>query len=95
MATIKASGKTEMFGMQKITINGDKLVSSVACNDKEFRLLVVDWIKNKKGKMANAYSPPENTMLQAYATLQTIFGYKNVEAVGDIGEMPYEKGVIY
>lgn len=47
--------------------------------------------------MGGTYYPEEGTMLAYYNILNTVFFNKllEIQAVGDIGQIPYEDGVVF
>jgi len=94
MNQITAKGQTD-FGYLEITITGDQNVQQINCEDPVIVSFVADGIRNAGGWLANNYHPPENTMLQAYAYLVNLFVQGAVTVHGDIGEIPFEEGVIY
>lgn len=94
MSKIEASGET-FFGQNKVTITGKKNVDRIECNAPVFEEYIRLAIKRRRGQIANAYHPPANSMLQAYALLVELFGEDNVTVEGDIGELEHEPGRIY
>ena len=94
MAVIRAQGKT-IFGLQSVVIQGNESAKEIICSDGAFRQVIQESIETASGSIANAYHPKAGTMLQAYATLTESFGYNDIQVEGDIGKIPYKKGVIY
>ena len=78
-----------------VEIIGDENVESIESNEPYFKDRISEMIKKGEGRIANSYHPEPNTMLQAYAALCTVFGEKDVKVEGEIGQIPYEPGVIY
>lgn len=93
MAVIKAKGELP-YGNFEVIVNGEKRVKSIECSDL-IKPYVKEAIHKAKGTIANGYAPEADTMLQAYAFLSEMFGADHVTVDGDIGELPYEEGVIY
>lgn len=94
MAIIKARIKSDFYNFNcEVTIIGDGMISRIDCKDDFAKEIISNDIKNGNGRIANAYHPLPNTMLQAYATLKKYS--KNIEVEGDIGEIPYNEGVVY
>lgn len=94
MATIKASGDT-FIGKRSVEVSGDKMVRRIKADNVVFEQYIRLAIKRRRGEMANAYRPPANSMLQAYALIADLFGANNVTVDGDIGEIECESGRIY
>lgn len=96
MVTITANGETEMFGNISVTISGEKFVKKIICNSEFVRKIMKSAIKNSEGWIANGYHPESNTMLQAFAYCQNVFGYKNVTVNGELETIEqYDDDVIY
>ena len=93
MARIEASGELS-YGKFEVVVSGNGQVENIECSEL-IKKYVTDSINNAIGTIANNYAPEGGTMLQAYAFLVDLFGADNVTVDGDIGEMPYEPGVIY
>ena len=95
MSIIRAKGRC-LYGYKIIEIVGNKKVESITSSDTSLEAIVERSIKNGDGIMANGYSPPPMSMLQAYATLLGIFDdYRDVTVDGDIGTIPHQTGVIF
>ena len=96
MATIIARGEAGDFGFQEIGIDGNPSeILRIVCKDQVFRKKVKRMIQKGEGYIANAYCPPKNTMLQAYATLYRLFKDTDISINGDIGTIPYKPGIVY
>ena len=94
MVKIMAKIKSDIFNTD-ITIYGDGLVSRIECKDSFAKQAVVESIRKGTGQMANSYHPLPNTMLQAYATILQYADADDIDVDGDIGEIPYDDGVVY
>lgn len=96
MAIIHAQGDTE-YGELDVTIIGDKYkrVNRITCDPAKYGIIFELDIARARGRIANNYYPPADTMLQAYAYCTNVFGAKNVIVTGDIGTMENRPGVIY
>lgn len=98
MAKITAKGTANINGYTfktEIVITGDKTVENIKCDDYYFKHLAMNEIKQAGHYLANAYHPPANSMLQAYAFMEHYFHSADIEIEGDIGTIPCEEGVIY
>ena len=94
IAKIIADGNTD-FGRIKVVVEGQEKVESIEANDEYMKDILKKGIKDAKGKMANGYHPEADTMLQAYALCLMFFIEDDISIEGDIGEIPYEPGVVY
>ena len=94
MSKITAKGRT-FFSDAMIEITGSKMVKRIKSVDPILEDYVRLAISRRRGVIANAYHPPANTMLQAYALMANLFGEKNITVEGDIGSIEYQPDRIY
>ena len=94
MATITARADT-IYGKMSLKIEGTDKIESVSTGDDWLDDWVWHNIKTNRYSMANNYKPEPDSMLQAYAFCLSICNWDDISVDGDIGEIPYEPGVIY